>query len=241
MADPGAYTQVNWQNKAAGGTKLGATNLNKVEDGLAALYNFSAKGSLWVASAAATVAELTVGDDDEVLVADATADEGVKWAKITNDNVDDSAAIAYSKLNLTGALVNADAGFTFGDWTPVLSASTPPTLGTGAVQLGRYVQLGELVAGYAVIQFGTSGENAGSGTYTISRPVDSASSRNFSFGSGYLLDSGASAFRPFVSILNNASTDTMRLTTDGSAVSNSAPWTWAANDRIVWHFVYEVA
>lgn len=57
-------------------------------------------------------------------------------------------------------------------WTPALTAATTnPTLGSGSVQEGSYMQLGKLVIAHFNIQFGSSGQNAGSGEYRISLPV----------------------------------------------------------------------
>jgi hypothetical protein len=58
------------------------------------------------------------------------------------------------------------------DWTPTLTGSTTdPTLGTGASAVGRYTAAGKIVQGIGYILWGSSGVNAGSGTYSISLPV----------------------------------------------------------------------
>lgn len=61
-----------------------------------------------VASAADTGAKVTVGSNDTVLVADSSQAAGVKWIQVGNAQVAAGAAIAYSKLNLAGSIVNAD-------------------------------------------------------------------------------------------------------------------------------------
>lgn len=265
MADPGAYTQVNWQNKAAGGTKLGATNLNKVEDGLAALYNFSAKGSLWVASAAAIVAELAVGSNDQILVADSTADEGIKWANINTLAVALSMFTAKGDIaaaTASGAVDNlavgsddfaviADSGETTGlkygpeaqTYTPTFSATTtPPTLGTGGSTSGRYMRLGDLVFVWISVTFGSSGVDAGSGTYTLSLPV-TATTGILHFGTGRWLhdttDIGVDI------ILSSSTTVVMRrraLTTgEDLLVQHNSPVTWDADDTFHCFLVVEAA
>src|SRR5688572_17632849 len=87
-------------------------------------------------------------------------------------------------------------------YTPALTASTTnPTLGTGSGQQGRYYRdpITGLVWGQARIAFGTSGTNAGSGTYRISLPtaVDNLSGSGVSgnadvMGFGIVRDSSAS-------------------------------------------------
>jgi hypothetical protein len=56
-------------------------------------------------------------------------------------------------------------------YTPALEGSvTNPTLGTGAVQTGKYRTNGSFIEGVAEIAFGSSGTNAGSGLYLITLP-----------------------------------------------------------------------
>lgn len=104
--------------------------------------------------------------------------------------------------------VNARVAGAFSTWTPVLTAATTnPTLGSGSVQDGGYVQIGKLVTAWFHIQFGSSGISAGSGDYRISLPVTGATSSSpiipLGFGSGFL------APGPF-SLLRH-STTTMKL------------------------------
>jgi hypothetical protein len=62
-----------------------------------------------------------------------------------------------------------------GEWTPytpVLSAGgTPVTLGTGSAQSGTYARIQDLIIYRFRISFGTSGQNFGTGNYTVSLPV----------------------------------------------------------------------
>ncbi len=70
-----------------------------------------------------------------------------------------------------------------GEWTsytPVLTATTTnPTLGTGSSSVGSYARIQDLIFYRFVITFGTSGVNAGVGTYRISLPVAAAAITNF--------------------------------------------------------------
>ncbi len=63
------------------------------------LPQIDAKGDLVVGTADNTYDNLAVGTDATVLVADSAQTKGVKWASITNANVDASAAIARSKIS----------------------------------------------------------------------------------------------------------------------------------------------
>lgn len=130
-------------------------------------------------------------------------------------------------------------------WTPALTAATTnPTLGTGSSAQGRYYQSGKHVVAYGSINFGTSGVAEGSGNYIISLPVAMRTPVNNDgnmVGQGYIFDSSTSALRPCIFIRNTDSTVVIRLTTDGSAVTHAAPWTWAASDVLIFHFDYEAA
>jgi hypothetical protein len=141
-------------------------------------------------------------------------------------------------------------GTSLGAWTaytPSLTASTTnPTLGTGSTASGAYMQIGKMVRVYLRIVFGTSGTNAGSGTYSISLPVTSkATGFAEPLGSGEVRDSSANILR-MVSVFRG-STSTLQLkhvsATNGELLSltHSAPWAWDASDEIFLQFSYEAA
>ncbi len=110
-----AYTKQTWTNDVS---KLNATRMQYIEDGLEAAAIVAdaaipeslvdAKGDLLVGSAADTAARQAVGANNTLVVADSAQTNGIKWAQLTNAMVDAAAAITYSKLNLAGAIVNAD-------------------------------------------------------------------------------------------------------------------------------------
>jgi len=110
-----AYTKQTWTN---GSSKLNATRMQHIEDGLEAsalvadggipATIIDAKGDLIVGSAADTAIRKAVGSNDTVVVADSTQTGGIKWTQVGNAQVASGAAIAYSKLNLSASIVNAD-------------------------------------------------------------------------------------------------------------------------------------
>lgn len=125
---------------------------------------------------------------------------------------------------------------TTGTWTPELTATTTnPTLGTGAVQDGLWHRNGQLVVARALVQFGTSGADAGSGEYRISLPFDVDTSVHTVGavildaipGNGALRGAGSSAtWRTGLNItLADASTVRMLIDETG-LVSSGTPWVW---------------
>lgn len=140
----------------------------------------------------------------------------------------------------------------FASWTsytPVLTAATTnPTLGSGSVVSGRYTRIGKLVAYRFYIAFGTSGVNAGSGSYRISLPVSSTTTGGagvLTMGSLFVYDS--STTNAYTGLMGNTSNATylsdIYYAQGGAlaALSNSTPWTWAASDQIRGFIIYEAA
>lgn len=131
-------------------------------------------------------------------------------------------------------------------YVPVLAASiTNPTLGTGSSQVGRYVQVGKTVIGDALITFGTSGTNAGSGGYTITLPVAAATATVSPIIGDVFIGCAGLSTRAFA-LLSTASTVQLRYPSAAvngalSSASNSAPGAWTVNDNIRVHFRYEAA
>jgi hypothetical protein len=76
---------------AAAGTATSASRSDHIHDeqdlsGLVSKSTFTAKGDLIVASANATVDELAVGTDGQVLVADSNETLGVRWATLADSD-----------------------------------------------------------------------------------------------------------------------------------------------------------
>ncbi len=70
---------------------------------------------------------------------------------------------------LRDPLVNLQSAWS--SWTPVLTATTNPVLGTGGSATGRYTRIGKTVLCSGRITFGTTGQSFGTGTIAVSLPV----------------------------------------------------------------------
>jgi hypothetical protein len=123
-----------------------------------------------------------------------------------------------------------------GEWTTftptLIAATTDPTLGSGSTQLGRYTQIGSTIICRIFIQFGTSGVNAGNGIYYIGDLPLPFTLINTACGHGHIYDDSSNTYR-LVSLTRPGKTGnhSVKLIAEGnSQVSNTAPWTWAAND-----------
>jgi hypothetical protein len=175
-------------------------------------------------------------------------------ALVANDVVEIFSAVARSVADVytqtqSDARFASQTNFPAGAWTsytPVLTASTTnPTLGTGGSVSGRYIKLGKTVIGQAAIVFGSSGVNAGSGTYYVSLPINKTGLNEHALGSVVMRDASAS-YIGNAGTLQGAGTaglDKAQIVFGGSvfAVGSTTPWTWAAADQIFFTFMYEVA
>ena len=137
--------------------------------------------------------------------------------------------------------INANAGSSWGDWVPVLTAlTTNPTLGTGSIQSGRFVQdpRTRTVQGWGIIQFGTSGAAAGSGIYEISLPVPAVNTLNVTLGPVMFNDSGTIQHTG-VGFLHTSGRLRLYIDDATDSASDTIPFTWTNNDAIRWSFMYE--
>jgi len=124
-------------------------------------------------------------------------------------------------------------------WTPTLTASTTnPSLGSGGFYqvTGRYMRLGSLVIGYALMIAGNTGVSAGSGTYRFPLPVTPAGA-NIQIGTGYTTATSVNGYAGMLRLGSGIQ--------DGELWVNGAAWT-ASNPitngtQIRLHFTYEAA
>lgn len=137
-------------------------------------------------------------------------------------------------------------------YTPALTATTTnPTLGTGAVQTGRWAMVGKCAVVRGSIRFGTAGVNAGSGTYLIGLPVPVVSGLGTAFAPlGWVVvrdESAGSILEGFASIqTDNSASVNIRYAAAGgfgtsTLVTASTPMTFAASDRIDFRLMYPTA
>lgn len=132
-----------------------------------------------------------------------------------------------------------------GTWTPVLTASSVnPALGSGSGQVGDYVLRQGFVDGEFLIQFGSSGVTAGTGTYLISLPtglgIDPDWASEMPIGRARLRDASVPtvAYQDIKTSLTFP--DKLLIVTSADVLTTSAaPWAWAANDSIRGTFTYK--
>ena len=141
---------------------------------------------------------------------------------------------------LTAATLNT-IGAAWETYTPALTAlTTNPTLGTGSSVSGRYGQVNKIVCGQGQINFGTAGVAAGSGYYYVSLPI-TAQSTGKVIGQFQFYDSSTLAVYLGTLISDTTTRSLMYYGNPSSTASDSAPFTWAANDFIRYTFQYEAA
>lgn len=147
---------------------------------------------------------------------------------------------------VTAANMNAqlkDFASAFGaltSYTPALTASgSNPTLGTGSAAQGAYLRVQKLCIARFFIQFGSSGTGAGSGTYYVSLPTNSAGYGG-TIGVGSLTDNSVTDIRQATYRTQDA-TKVVILCEGANYATDAVPWTWANNDSLDGLLVYETA
>lgn len=140
--------------------------------------------------------------------------------------------------------------FAITPWTaysPVLYGSTTnPTLGNGSAT-GRWVYIGATVIGEIRIIAGTSGFNRGSGTYSVSLPTAAVIENFQPVGQVVMRDEGPGLNYFGTAIFTNGLNDRVQLFMhsqsgtfdEGIAVSESLPFLFSANDKILIQLTYE--
>lgn len=148
--------------------------------------------------------------------------------------------------DLVPTVVAAPIPATF-EWEPALTAATTdPTLGAGALRHGRVSRAGHRCFVSATIRFGTTGVSAGAGAYRVSLPAQPstawAQARGRALGICALWRASTSTLRHgFVAAAGPDSDQFLNLFLgDGSQVSATVPWTWAASDELHVQVFYAV-
>lgn len=154
--------------------------------------------------------------------------------------------------NITDGRVSAQVGggsaTVWKDWTPTLHGSTSdPTLGSGAVQAGRYIEVGGMVIAWGSIAVGTVGYVNGSGDVEIVLPLPAASAAagsNPVLGAGWVLDASATQIYTAVVNLNTSDLTEALLRTDqtgGTRIGYASPFIFTNNDQLAFQLMYEKA
>jgi hypothetical protein len=134
--------------------------------------------------------------------------------------------------------------FNWSSYTPAISATVNPTLGTGANLVGRYTQIGKTVTYQGYVSFG-SGFSPGSGNYYITLPVPVYQfvNQDTSIGTGYIIDSDTgTTYSMTCNVLGN---DNQRFYITGGSVTQGIlganfPRTPLTNSiKFSWYITYE--
>lgn len=158
----------------------------------------------------------------------------------------DSTSHHLMRTNSSGTETDLEAasGGTYSAFTPTLTADGGnPNLGSTGSATGRYTQFGKMVHAYGTIVFGGTGVAAGSGAYEIAYPVAPATGSDGIVGTAILFDSSAT-FRGVAAVYSLDTGEFRFVLGNGTAtglVTNSVPWTWAADDFIRFGLTYEAA
>lgn len=122
-------------------------------------------------------------------------------------------------------------------YTPVFTAASgSPAVGNGTIS-GSYRRVGKVVDYRGAFIFGST-SNAGTGEWYMSTPF-TTDAPDAVTGSAFLHDSGT-AYYSCICAFRAAATK-LNFVTSATQVSNSAPFTWAAGDRVIWQIVFTVA
>jgi len=122
-------------------------------------------------------------------------------------------------------------------FTPVFTAvGGSPAVGNGTIS-GEYRRLGKIVDYRGAFVFGST-SNAGTGEWYMSTPFTS-NSPDFVTGSCFLHDSGT-AYYSCTSAMRSAATK-LNFIYQATQVAATAPFTWAAGDRIIWNVTFTIA
>ena len=132
-------------------------------------------------------------------------------------------------------------------YTPVLTASTTnPVLGNGSIT-GRYVNIGATIIGEIRVIAGTAGFSRGLGAYSISLPTPAVFENFQPVGQVVVRDEGPGLNYFGTAIFTGGINDKVQLFMhsqtatfdEGIAVTDSLPFEFSANDKILIQFTYE--
>ena len=132
-------------------------------------------------------------------------------------------------------------------YTPTLFGSTTnPNIGNGSIT-GRYMNVGATIFGEIRILAGTSGFSRGLGSYSVSLPAAGIFENYQPVGQVVMRDEGPGITYFGTAIFNNNNANRVELFIhsqvaqfdEGFAVTESSPFLFSANDKILIQFAYE--
>jgi hypothetical protein len=132
-------------------------------------------------------------------------------------------------------------------YTPVLTASTTnPVIGNGSIT-GRYVNIGATIIGEIRVIAGTEGFSRGLGAYSISLPTAAVFENFQPVGQVVVRDEGPGLNYFGTAIFTGGLNDRVQLFMhsqtatfdEGIAVTDSLPFVFSANDKILIQLTYE--
>jgi len=162
--------------------------------GAVATSSFAAKGDLLVGTGAGTLAAQSVGTDGQVLTADSTQADGVKWATASSGGMTQLASTTLSGTSITFNSINQ----TYRDLVLVLSGCTNtagagwiPSLQLNGVTTSSYAYtsiqsasstVSASAANYTAIRMSGANPSASSSTYNLTATIP-----NYAFAGGHSL------------------------------------------------------
>lgn len=133
---------------------------------------------------------------------------------------------------------------TFVSFAPALtSTGVAPDLGTGGYTLGSWTQIGGLVVVERVlVQWGTAGITAGTGTYQVALPTPAEpSSISVAVGRAFMISAAVLGY-PVDTVLDSAGAVVSFMNPDWTAVSSTVPFAVGIADSMrIGPFVYRAA
>lgn len=243
-ADSGGIGAAHAHTGGADGDQIDHGNLLGLADDDHTQYHTDARALTWLGTR--SIADIGTRDHD--LLTGLTDDDHSQYLNNARHDIDarHSAINHHALAGLADddhGLYMLDSAFVWTGFTPTLTATvTNPTLGTGGVAQGQYMQAGELVVYRFYFQFGTSGSNPGSGTYEVDVPVnissDTPANTASTIGHATLFDWSVAGHKELGTVSRNSAT-TIRLFVDNATVSHNNPFTWADDDRFGGTVVYQ--
>lgn len=172
-----------------------------------------------------------------------TTGQGITYP-ISTDTVhttDDLATLA----NSVDSQLATDRALRDGVWslyTATITGATSGTWGAGTATVSTYyTRIGHTVIVNGNIIFGSSTSVAAcSGPLLVSLPIATRAVVPADVGAGLILDATPTS-RQRIACELSGTTSFLMVADASTIVINSSPWTWAVNDEIRFHLIYEAA